>query len=238
MSNFLESIRQNSPLMTIVSIGLLVTTIVLSIILGEVNKLYPNISVWIILLCLVIITIVLYLIYSIFVSKTINKLENKIFDRFSKLSTSDLNSFSLTQNEFMDFEQSYQGSEIWVITSNLSNDNSKTGIYFDIVKENLNRGLVYRYFAPKNNLTRLRSKEIMESLKQFKDKIHWHLLDEDFFILHVTQHMGVYKPSPNTREDDLVYVEVKFDKTVRWLKLDQEMGIDLIAWLAQAIPEN
>lgn len=98
----------------------------------------------------------------------------------------------ITDRQLSEMEKTCDCEEIWVVSNDLATE-IDGGIYSDIVPANLERGIKYKMFVPKNNLTSIR----LESLKRkhkSSPNINYYLLTDDFFFLVSKLDFTIYDP--------------------------------------------
>ncbi len=91
-----------------------------------------------------------------------------------------------------EFEKNCTCEEIWVVSNDLETE-IDGGLYAEIVPHNLKRGIKYKMFVPKNNLTTIR----LEHLKRRNgnsENIEYYLLTDDFFFLVSKLDFTIYDP--------------------------------------------
>lgn len=100
----------------------------------------------------------------------------------------------LTNDELLKFETEYAESEVWIVTSDLLEDGID-GPFFNAVKTNLEKGVIYRYFLPKNDVVRLETDRMKNEIgDELKDKIVPYFLKDDFFFLFSKFDFGIINP--------------------------------------------
>ena len=242
----LDSLEKSSPFWSLIGFFVVIGTLLGGVALGEVQARYPTLNVTIVFAIAGATVGFILFIYTRFVRHAINSQSIKINERLDRIETivsrsnvgiDQDNDSMMSQLEFVRFEQSFDGNEVWVISSTLENDDPGTGVYHKVVVDNLARGLRYRYFYPRTALTLGRATRMQNALQAKANQVTWHDLPPDVFLLHVGKNMGVYR-NTTTGASDLTYVEIKFDKTVRWAKVDEALTIDLVGWITQYMIEN
>lgn len=236
-----NALEKASPGLTILSFFIVAGTALMGFAIGEIQNKYPNISILTIFFICTLFSGLLLLSFShayrgkVLINQekimmSISSLENKV-SHFTHPTIGFDSESMMSQLEFMKFEQSFTGNEVWVVSSSLENDDPGTGSYHSIVADNLDRGIIYRYFYPQTSTVLGRVSRIKAAHIAHESKILWHPLSIEVFRLHVGKNMGVYR-NTKTGESDLSFIEIKFDKTVRWAKLDEQLTLDVVGWLA------
>jgi hypothetical protein len=233
--------EKSSPTWSLVGFVVVIGTALCGVALGEIQSRYPSVNVTLIFAILALsISIVVYTFGQLLkapILEHLTVLDDRVDAIKLTLSRQSLSGESssesiFSQLEFIHFEQNFLGDEIWVISSSLENDDPGSGAYHHIVQANLARGVRYRYFFPKSEVVLGRVARMRASFNGNKNSIFWHPLTADFFRLHVGKNMGVYRHT-NTGASDSAFVELKFDKTVRWAKLDDVLTTDIVGWLTK-----
>ena len=99
----------------------------------------------------------------------------------------------LIDNEQMaQFEENSDLEEIWLITSDLSED-IPGAVFFDVVHQNLKRGVRYRYFIPRSLEAEARAKQLIENHGSVGN-ITIVPLSDDFFWLVPRLDFAIYDP--------------------------------------------
>lgn len=91
-----------------------------------------------------------------------------------------------------EFEKRCSCEEIWVVSNDLETEIGG-GLYAEVVPHNLERGIKYKFFVTKNNLTTIR----LEQLKRRNgnsENIEYYLLTDDFFFLVSKLDFTIYDP--------------------------------------------
>lgn len=91
-----------------------------------------------------------------------------------------------------EFEKKCSCEEIWVVSNDLETE-IDGGLYAEVVPYNLQRGIKYKVFVTKNNLTTIR----LEQLKRRNgdsENIEYYLLTDDFFFLVSKLDFTIYDP--------------------------------------------
>lgn len=91
-----------------------------------------------------------------------------------------------------EFEKSCSCEEIWVVSNDLETE-VDGGLYAEIVPHNLERGIKYKVFVPKNNLTTIRLEQLKRRNKN-SENIEYYLLTDDFFFLVSKLDFTIYDP--------------------------------------------
>lgn len=237
----IQRVEKSSPAWSVVGFVVVLGTAFLGLAIGELQNRYPNTNMMVIFALLSLVTATTAYFYGSLVKRTLVEQNNLLCAKFTAMELAvsrysigvDASSESmLSQLEFIHFESTFSGNEIWVISSSLENDDPGTGPYHHVVQANLQRGVRYRYFYPDIALASGRVTRIKASFNDFSAQIFWHPLPIDVFRLHVGKNMGVYRNTA-TGSSDLSFVEIQFDKTIRWAKLDDTLTVDLVGWLTQ-----
>lgn len=98
----------------------------------------------------------------------------------------------ITDKQLSEMEEACTCEEIWVVSNDFATE-VDGGLYADIVPNNLARGIKYKMFVPKNNLTSIR----LASLKRKHNNstnIKYYLLTDDFFFLVSKLDFTIYDP--------------------------------------------
>lgn len=98
----------------------------------------------------------------------------------------------ISDRKLSEFEENCLCEEIWVVSNDLETE-IDGGLYAKIVPNNLKRGIKYKIFVPKNNLTTIR----LEQLKRRNgnsENIEYYLLTDDFFFLVSKLDFTIYDP--------------------------------------------
>ena len=91
-----------------------------------------------------------------------------------------------------EFEKNCTCEEIWVVSNDLETE-IDGGLYAEIVPHNLKRGIKYKMFVPKNNLTTIRL-EHLKRRNENSENIEYYLLTDDFFFLVSKLDFTIYDP--------------------------------------------
>jgi len=158
-------------------------------------------------------------------------------DAIERFKTSANLNWIITQDDLKKYEssESYVGDldKVWVISLDLGND-VLDGEFFKIVEDNINRGVEYYYYVPKIGMIENRARQIHSALN-WTTKMHWHFLDKERFDLVVGKNVGIYRTDrriSTRRAQDEAFVEIKFEKNIRWVRLDRELTEVLIVSLS------
>lgn len=136
----------------------------------------------------------------------------------------------LTQADLLKLEGSLRNhDEVWVITADFENFDPVNGSFFDIVKNNINRGIQYHLFAPQNLIEMARAERIYSALNQ-THQIRLHLLDEERFDLFFGWNVGIriHRRDRAERLQDDAFIELKFREKIKWVTLDRKLTVELI----------
>lgn len=98
----------------------------------------------------------------------------------------------ITDRQLSEMERSCDCEEIWVVSNDLATE-IDGGMYADIVPSNLERGIKYKMFVPKNNLTSIRLESLKRKHKNSRN-INYYLLTDDFFFLVSKLDFTIYDP--------------------------------------------
>ncbi|WP_455536018.1 hypothetical protein [Roseburia inulinivorans] len=91
-----------------------------------------------------------------------------------------------------EFEKNCLCEEIWVVSNDLETE-VDGGLYAVVVPHNLERGIKYKMFVPKNNLTTIRLEQLKRRNKN-SENIEYYLLTDDFFFLVSKLDFTIYDP--------------------------------------------
>lgn len=248
MSNLRNKLKDaldvHSSFYAIAAFMIVIGTAIVGYALGVLQDVYPTIN----MLAVFAICSVTFIAGSLIVALAIEEKTSKHLvhinqrlisleksvSRLSLGSEKDLTEVMLSQFEFLHFEKDFPGDEIWVISSSLENDDPGKGPYVPIVLHNLERGIRYRYFYPETNSVLGVKSRIASAFSDYNELLHFHSLPPDVFRLHVGKNLGVYR-NISTGISDIAFVEIKFDKAVRWAKVDEQLTVDIVGWLGQHI---
>jgi len=101
--------------------------------------------------------------------------------------------FLLDNEQLSDFENKFPPqSEIWLVSNDLGED-IPGEMFFNVVRENLKKGISYTFFYPKTFEARARAQQLSENHKTFGD-IKCIALSEDFFFLVPRMDFAIYDP--------------------------------------------
>ena len=98
----------------------------------------------------------------------------------------------ISDRKLSEFERTCTCEEIWVVSNDLETE-VDGGLYAEVVPSNLKRGIKYKMFVPKNQLTSIR----LEKLKRKNgnsENIKYYLLTDDFFFLVSKLDFTIYDP--------------------------------------------
>lgn len=98
----------------------------------------------------------------------------------------------ITTPQMAEYEQSCAVPEIWLISSDMSEDVSG-GPFQDIVGTNIKRGIIYRYFVPNKPEMHARIEQLRKN-NAYSVNLKVSFLNDDFFFLVPRLDFAIYNP--------------------------------------------
>lgn len=98
----------------------------------------------------------------------------------------------ISDKKLSEFERTCSCEEIWVVSNDLETE-VDGGLYAEVVPFNLERGIKYKMFVPKNHLTSIRLEQIKRKNGN-SENIKYYLLTDDFFFLVSKLDFTIYDP--------------------------------------------
>lgn len=126
-----------------------------------------------------------------------------------------------TNEHLVQFERSIEVDEIWLVTSDLAADIPGSPFY-EVVGQNLKRGVKYTYFIPRSLATEARGRQLLERHRGHGNIKVIHLSD-DFFFLGPRLDFAIYDPM-NRYNKRCGYMQLPVDsKDCMHAKLDVDL---------------
>jgi hypothetical protein len=190
MSDSTEKVGKNQVPDTLwLSIVLPVLTILVGVVLGEVQS-APKIGWgWI-----TVATVIVFGLNWIFIWQIGRPIKNMLSELKSDLVLQQFQSqhnWLLDAQQLASYERNVPAKEIWLITSDLLDD-SQGGLFMDVVRKNLQRGIRYVYFFPRTPENNSRADSIRATQKS--DALKYVFLPDDFFFLVPKLDIVIYNP--------------------------------------------
>lgn len=180
-------------------IGVPILSLVINVILAEVQNTFGMVNI----IMSITFIVVLVLEVTIVNKKTLFKhAKELLFPRFEVAFSQkpfDIKSYDylfeesiISDKKLSEFESSCSCEEIWVVSNDLQTE-VDGGLYAEIVPNNLERGIKYKIFVPKNNLNSIRLEHLKRRNKK-PENIKYYLLTDDFFFLVSKLDFTIYDP--------------------------------------------
>lgn len=185
-------------------------TIVLGILLSEIQtKLGWLILIISLITILTIFFVIIWLIVRPILSVSV-ELADKIHDTIDKYIGSEKIGWILTTPQLVKFEKNSKFPEIWLISSDLSED-SMGGPFQSVVAANLEKGIRYRYFVP--NRAEIYSRvEQLTKYHSCSGNINFTYLNDDFFFLVPKFDFAIYNPFNEKQLERIAYMGIPVDE--------------------------
>lgn len=155
-----------------ITIIISILTLIASIFFSEIQS---KLGWLMVLISMIFIIISCLSVYKICIAPLQNKI-NRIY--LDKINNSDLT--ILSEQQLAEYEQNEDLKELWIITYDLVFD-TDNGIFKDIVSSNLEKGIKYVYFIPKNHLVESRKQQIKKH-NNYNNNLEFITLDDAFFF--------------------------------------------------------
>jgi hypothetical protein len=213
-------------------------TIVLGILLNEIQpKLGWSILVISLITIIAIFSIVVWLVVRFVFSVTFDFAQG-IQDTLDRYIASEKIGWMLTTPKLCKFEKQSKAPEIWLISSDLSED-CIGGPFQRVVAANLKRGIRYRYFVPDKPEIRSRVKQLVEYNKN-PQNLEFTYLSDDFFFLVPKFDFAIYNPLKEKGTERVAYmgIPVSGDPGRYHANIGDELIDVLVGKLLSLISEN
>lgn len=176
-----------------------VLSLVINVFLAEVQNSFGMINIIMSIAFLVVLVFEVTIVNKKIFFKHANEL---LFPRFEVAFTQkpyDIKNYDylfeesiISDKKLSEFESKCSCEEIWVVSNDLQTE-VDGGLYAEIVPKNLERGINYKIFVPKNNLNSIRL-EHLKRRNQKSENIKYYLLTDDFFFLVSKLDFTIYDP--------------------------------------------
>lgn len=151
------------------------------------------------------------------------------FARFICIHNDPFQELIISDNELSEFERTFSGQEIWVLTYDLDLE-TDGGLYSDIISNNvLNRGIKYKYFVRKSRTALMRINQLKRKY-QHSNNVEYYLLSDDFFFLVPKLDFVIYDPYKSSATGRRAYLGINLpDKDVLYETKVDDLLTDAIA---------
>lgn len=144
----------------------------------------------------------------------------------------------ITTEQMAEHEKSCSVSEIWLVSSDMSEDVSG-GPFQDIVVANIKRGIKYRYFVPDKAEMRARIEQLRKNNNNSKN-LSVSFLNDDFFFLVPRLDFAIYNPFKERGNERIAYMGIPAESDTARLhaRIDNNLIDALIGKLMHLEDDN
>ena len=192
------------------SIVVAISALFASVFFSEAQESY---GIWNVLISLTFLLALFFEIMMIYRAYLFDSLKQLVFPRIEMAMSQQppddrydhlFDEYIISDRKLSEFERNCMCDEIWIASNDLTTE-IDGGLYAEIVPYNLSRGIKYKFFAPRNNITVMR----MEHLKRrdgSSENVKYYLLSDDFFFLVPRLDFTIYNPYGTSATGRIGYI--------------------------------